>query len=157
MAQRRAQIVGDGITERLQFLVGGLQFRRAFGNPLLQLRVEIADLFLHPFALRDVADVALDHVAVAGLIHVADKLHGNLAAVFRFQRQVFVEDIALLVQLLEPGLIGHDVLERAQFPDGCADQFVVGKTQQLDQEMVHISDSPRVGSQNQDAFLRRFE
>ena len=40
MAQRRAQIVGDGITERFQFLVGGLQLRRAFGDALFQLGVE---------------------------------------------------------------------------------------------------------------------
>ena len=37
MAQRRAQIVGDGITERLQFLVGGLELRRAFGDALFQI------------------------------------------------------------------------------------------------------------------------
>ena len=38
MAQRRAQIMRDGITERFQFLVGGLQLRRAFGDALLQFR-----------------------------------------------------------------------------------------------------------------------
>ena len=134
-----------------------LQLRRAFDDALLQFRVEDADFILRPFALRDVADVALDHIAVAGLIHVADKFHGNLATVSRFQRQVFGADIPLLVQLLELGLVGHDVLERAKFPDGCADQFAAGKTQHLHQERVHIADSPRVGFQNQDAVLRRFE
>jgi hypothetical protein len=68
-----------------------------------------------------------------------------------------MEDIPLLVQLLESGLVGHDVLERAKLPDGCADQFVVGKAQHFDQVRVYIADSPRVGFQNQDAFPDRFE
>ena len=157
VAQRRAQIVGDGITERLQILVGLLQLRRAIDDALLQLRVEDTYLIFRPFALRDVANVALDHVARTGLIHVADKLHGNLAAVLRFQRQVFVADIPVLLQLLELGLVGHDVLERAKFPDGCSDQFAMGKAQQLDQERVHVADSPRVGFENQDAILRGFK
>ena len=105
MAQRRAQIVGDGITERLQFLVGGLQLRRALGDALLQFRVETADFLFRLFALRDVADVALNHFSVAGLIHVADKLHGNMAAVPCFQRQVFIADIPVLLQSLQHGLL----------------------------------------------------
>src|ERR1035437_10350500 len=60
MAQRRAQIVRDGITERLQLLVGGLQLRRAFDDALLQFRIEPADFILRVFALGDVADIALD-------------------------------------------------------------------------------------------------
>ncbi len=91
------------------------------------------------------------------MIHVADKLHGDLAAIPRFQRQVFIADIPFLLQLLEHGLVGHDVLERTKFPDGFADQFAAGKAQQLDQERVHIADAPRVGFQNQDAVLRRFK
>src|ERR1035437_10516402 len=74
MAQRRAQIVGDGITERLQLLVGGLQLRRAFGDPLLEGFVEPADFSFRPFALRDVADVALDEPLLAHEIGVADEL-----------------------------------------------------------------------------------
>ena len=54
MAQRRAQIVGDGITERFQFLVGGLQLRRAFDNALLQLVVQLADFLLGRLAFGDV-------------------------------------------------------------------------------------------------------
>jgi len=49
------------------------------------LLVENTDLFIRPFALRDVANVALDRIQVAGVIHIGDKLHGNLAAIFRFQ------------------------------------------------------------------------
>src|SRR5450756_2565052 len=53
MAQRRAQVVGDGITERLQFMVGGLQLRGAFGDALLQYRIEPVDLMFRQFALVD--------------------------------------------------------------------------------------------------------
>ena len=49
-----AQIMGDGITgERFHFLVGGLQFRRAFGDALLQVRVETAYFAFRFFALDD--------------------------------------------------------------------------------------------------------
>jgi len=50
--------VGDGITERFQFLVGGLQLRRAFNNAFFQFRVEAAYFAFRVFAFRDVADVA---------------------------------------------------------------------------------------------------
>jgi len=53
--------MGDGITERLQFLVGNLQLRRAFDDTLFQFRVESAYFFFRVFVLRDVADVALNH------------------------------------------------------------------------------------------------
>ena len=89
----RAQIVGDGITEHFESLVGGSQLSRAVDDALFQFCGENTDLFLGSFALRDVADIALDHVVVTDLIHVADKLHGDLVTVARFQRQVFVADI----------------------------------------------------------------
>jgi hypothetical protein len=44
MAQRRAQIVGDDIAERFQFLIGGLQVRGVFDDALLLFRVENAEL-----------------------------------------------------------------------------------------------------------------
>jgi hypothetical protein len=68
--------------------------------------------FLRLFALRDVADVALNHFFVTGLIDVADKLHGNLAAILCFQRQVVITDIPVLLKTLQYVLVGHDVLER---------------------------------------------
>ncbi|MEI9892508.1 MAG: hypothetical protein WDN28_00930 [Chthoniobacter sp.] len=59
--------------------------------------------------LRDVAHVTLDDLGVPLPINVADKLHGNRAAIARFQRQVFVADTPLSLQLLELGLVGYDV------------------------------------------------
>ena len=80
-----------------QDLVRSLQLRRAFDDTLLQCRVESAYFLLGALALRDVADVALNDFFVAGLIHVADKLHGNMAVICRFQWQVFIADIPVLL------------------------------------------------------------
>ena len=157
MAQWRAQIVGDGITKGFQFLVGRLQLCRALGNALFQLFVEEVDLILRAFALRYVANVALDRVVIAGMIHVGDKLHGNPATVLGFQRKVLGEDIPLFVQLLKIGLVGDNVLERTKFPDGCADQFTAGKAEHFYQEGVHITDPACVRFQNQNAVLCRFK
>ena len=44
MAQRRAQIMGDGVAERLQFQIGGFQLRRALADPSLQLGILLAQL-----------------------------------------------------------------------------------------------------------------
>ena len=52
MTQRRAQIVGDRIIERLEFLAGSLQVRSAFEDTPLQFRVEDADFVPRLFALR---------------------------------------------------------------------------------------------------------
>jgi hypothetical protein len=45
----------------------------------------------------DVADIALDYVAVTGSIHVADKLHIDPPPVAGFQWFVFVADVPLLL------------------------------------------------------------
>ncbi len=129
----------------------------AFDDALLQFRVQTANLLFRVFALRDVANIALDHVAVAGLIHVADKLHGDVAAIPRFQRQVFIADIPFLLQSLQHDLVRLDVLERTQFADGFADHFVAGKAQQLEKEGIHIIDAAGRNIQDQDAILRRFK
>jgi hypothetical protein len=96
MAQRRAQIVGDRITERLELQVDGLQFGGTFDDALLKGFVETLYFICRVFPLRDVTDVALNHLFVAGLIHVADKLHGNAAAIARFQWQIFIPDTTWL-------------------------------------------------------------
>ena len=128
-AQRGAQIVGDGIAEGFQFLVGGLQLGRAFGDALFQVGVEPADFVIRALALGDVADVALNDFEVAGLIDMADKLHGQVAAIPGFQRQVFIADKPILAQALQHRLIGLDALEQIKFPDGFAGHFPPGKTQ----------------------------
>ncbi len=108
-------------------------------------------------ALADVADVALDHFSMVDQIDVADELHVDLPPIGGFQRQIVVADIALLLQLLEVGLVGKHVLEEPQFPDLHAEERLAGESQQLDQERIHIVDHPRFGIEDQDAVLGRLE
>jgi len=53
-AQRRAQVVGDGIAERFQLLVGLFELGRALDDPLLEFGVESPDILLGLFAVGDV-------------------------------------------------------------------------------------------------------
>ncbi len=111
MAQRRPQIVGDGVTECAKFLVGGLQLRRAVGHALLQFRIEPAYFIFRVFALGDVVDVALDHPVGARLINVADELNVDKAAVARFHRQVVIVGKPILLQSFQHDRIRIDILE----------------------------------------------
>lgn len=56
VAERRAQIMRNGIGEGLQFVIGCRQLRCAFFHPLFKFLVELADLALVGFSLRDVAE-----------------------------------------------------------------------------------------------------
>ena len=87
----------NGVAERLQFLIGRLQFRRAFDDAFLQFCIEPVYFIMRLFACRDVADVALNDFLITGLLHIADKLHGNAAAIPRFQRQVVIADVPVLL------------------------------------------------------------
>ena len=53
--QRRPEVVGDGVGERLQFLVGRGQLRRALLHTLLELGVQLPDLIFRALAFGDVA------------------------------------------------------------------------------------------------------
>ena len=56
VAQRCAQIMGNGITKGFQFLVGCGQLRGAFGHPDFEFVTESADLVLIGLAASDVAE-----------------------------------------------------------------------------------------------------
>ena len=53
LLQRPSQIVGHGVAERLQFLVGRIQLCRAFLHPAVQLLVQIHQFFLRAVTIRD--------------------------------------------------------------------------------------------------------
>src|ERR1017187_1457030 len=157
MAQRRAQIVGDGITERLQLLVGGLQLRRAFGDPLLEGFVEPADFSFRPFALRDVADVALDEPLLVHEIGVADELDLDLLPVFRLQWQTFVANPVCVVQFGERDFGSPRALEGTDFPQFLSQKFFLRIAEQIFHERTGVHHLPGVGVENEDAVLRRFK
>ena len=69
----------------------------AFADPLFQFHIETAQLILGVFAHRDVTHVALDHIVVISLVHVADKFYGKLATVPGLERQIFTEGISFLL------------------------------------------------------------
>src|SRR5579862_4880557 len=116
MAQRRAQIVGDGIAVRFQFLVGVLQLRRTFGNALLERFVKPKDFRFRPLALRGVADVALDQPLLVHEIGVADELDLDTPPVLRLQWQAFVAKTIFLLQLGEGDFGSSYAFEWADFP-----------------------------------------
>src|SRR4051812_37215509 len=55
VAERRSEVVGDGVGEGLQLLVGFFELRGALPDSLLELLVEYANLFLGALALGYVA------------------------------------------------------------------------------------------------------
>ena len=69
------------------------------------------------FAFGDITEVALDHLLVANLIEIADKLHIQPAPVDGFERQVFITDMLLSLQFFEGGLGSSHAFEWADFPE----------------------------------------
>ena len=61
----------------------------------------------------DIADVALDHFGWADKVDIADKLDLDLLAAFSAQRQIFVADVLLCLQLFESGLVRFRMGSRA--------------------------------------------
>ncbi len=61
VAQWRAQVVGDGVGERFQLLVGLFQLGRALHHPTLEGLIELPDFFFCPLAFGNVAQVTREH------------------------------------------------------------------------------------------------
>lgn len=53
--------------------------------------------------------------------------------------------------------VGDDILEEPQFPNLLPEEFLARKTQQLDQEWIHIHDRSGLDVENQNAVFGRFE
>ena len=138
-------------------LDGRLQLCRALHDPFLQLFLEAAYFILRMLALRDVTNVALNNFFVTHLIHIADKLHGDFATVSRFERQVLVTDVPMLLKSLQHGLVGLHVLKWTKLTNRLPNHFISGEAQEFYQERIHVGDAPRVDIQNQDAVFCRFK
>ena len=67
-AQGGAEIVGNGVAESLEFLVGGLQLDGALGDALLELGVQMSDFLLGGLAVGDVGADAENFADVAVLV-----------------------------------------------------------------------------------------
>ena len=76
-----------------------------FVGALLDLRVEQSYFLLRLSPLRDVTNIALDHLSVSRQVNVAHELHGNLTSIMCFQRKIVVAHITMLKKLDELGLV----------------------------------------------------
>src|SRR5664280_2534105 len=103
------------------------------------------------------ADTALNHLALAHRIEVADELHVNAPPVRGLQRQVFITDVLLLLQFQEVGLVRHDALEEPEVPDVLPQELLAGEPQHLGQERIHVDDYAGVCLEDQNAVLGSLE
>src|ERR1700736_56536 len=105
----------------------------------------------------DIADVALDHFGWADKVDITDKLHLDLFASLRPERQIFVTDVLLRLQLFEGGLVRCDVFEQADLPELEADYAFERIVEQIEQKWIHIDDLAAVGVEDREAVLRGSE
>ena len=110
--------MGNGVTERSQFFVGGFQLRCPLNYAFLQFRIQPPYFAFSSLAFGNIADVTLNDLSTATLVDIADELNGDRAPLFGFQREVFIPDISILFQLGHHCLIGFDISERTQFSHG---------------------------------------
>ncbi len=80
-----------------------------------------------------------------------------MAPVFGRQGEVFVPDVALLLEGAERRLVGLDVAEQADLPQFLPHRFLPTVTQELRQERVGFANLPRHRIDDQDAVLGRLE
>src|SRR5207247_5582739 len=75
LAQRRAQIMGDRVVERLLFFINGFELNGALPDASLQFGIELMDCCFGLLARGNVADVALNHFMAVFYIDVSDTVH----------------------------------------------------------------------------------
>jgi len=108
-------------------------------------------------ALGDVADIALDDLLAARFIDVADEFHLDQPPVFCSERQIFIADIFIFLQVLEGMLAGFDILECTHFPDFFFYELFSRIFQHIDQERIDIGDRSALGIQDQNPVLGRLK
>src|ERR1700719_3173712 len=84
---------------------------------LLQLGLDVVYLLLGPLALGDVADVALNDFLSVFVVKVADEFYFMALALLVLERQVFVANKMLLLQLPKGRTASIFILEQADLPE----------------------------------------
>jgi len=113
---------------------------------------------LHLLALGNVTNVALNDSGLgAQSIDVADKLHGNGAAVFGFKGEIFIADVLFILQFGERELAFLDVFEWPNFPECRSQQFFERVTQQINQEGIGVCYRSRLRVEDQDSIFGGLE
>jgi hypothetical protein len=75
----------------------------------------------------------------------------------RDQRQVFIADVLIVLELLEGLFVGRDVLELSDFPELKTDDFPKGKIQEIDQKRICVDDLACFAIEDENSVLGRFE
>jgi len=117
----------------------------------------LGQLLLDVLALGDVADVALNDAPPAFPVDVADKLYGDLAAVFVFQWKIFIADSANLLQRLHRALGALSILEDADLPQLLSHKVVAGIAKQINHEAIDVQHFGGSGIEDKDAVVRRLK
>ena len=151
--ERRAHFVRQGGEEDVFGAVGGFGFD-AEGLFVDQHGFAFA---LELLAGADVADVALDDLAIVLFVDVADEFDGDVAAIAVLQGEIFVADGAGFEQLEHGGFVFGDVGEDADFPEFLADEIRERKAEDVEEEAVGVDDFPRVGIDEQNAVVSGFQ
>jgi hypothetical protein len=132
-----------------EFVFTVIEFHQRFGLFLY--------LALEPSAFGNVANVALCDLDASGHVGVADELDVHRAACLVSSGQVFVTDVALLLQRSECGSIGIDVGEHADLPELLAQEIGARATKQLLHEGIDVEDLPGDGVENENSISGGFE
>ena len=159
LVERKAGECSPLLIEVIDVAVGPRRedhLRHRLGQKAEALRA-LARRVFSPFAIADIADVALDDVLTINVVGIADELHFGTASVAGFERQILIADVAVPLQPLERGFALLDVAEQTDLPKVLADQVRERIAEELDDERIGVDDRAAVAVENQDCVLRRLE
>ena len=108
-------------------------------------------------AFGNVPNVALYDLALIHLVDVADKFDLDPLSLLGLERQIFVANITLRLQLTESGPALCLISEETDLPEFLADEFFLRITQHLFDERIGIEDFPSDGIEDEDGILGGFE
>src|SRR5688500_19470306 len=114
-------------------------------------------LSLQTTALGNVPNVALNHSPLIHLLDVDHKFHVDPLSLLGLERQIFIANIALRLQLTESGPAFCLISKETDLPEFLADEFFLRITQQLFDERIGIEDFASAGLEDEDGILGGFE
>src|SRR4030095_7109448 len=117
----------------------------------------LVGLPLQATAFASVSNVALYDLALIHLVDVADKFDVDPLSLLGFERQIFVANITLRLQLTESGLALCLMSEEPDLPEFLADEFLLRIAQHLFDERIGVEDFPGVGIEDEDGMLGGFK
>src|SRR4029450_9323933 len=117
----------------------------------------VVRLSLKAAPFGDVPNVALNDLTLIHLVDVADKFDFDPLSLLGFERQIFVANITLRLQLTESGLALCLISEESNLPEFLADKFLLRIAQHLFDERIGVEDFPGVSIEDEDGILGGFK